>query len=35
LKKPSEEEIQEERDVIMRSEYFEPIERLPERMDQL
>jgi len=35
LKKPTEEEVQEQRDVIMRSEYFDPIERFPERMDQL
>jgi hypothetical protein len=35
LKKPTEEEMQEERDAIMRSEYFDPIERFPERMDQL
>ncbi len=35
LKKATEEEIQEERDAIMRSEYFDPIERFPERMDQL
>ncbi len=35
MKKPTEEEMQEERDAIMRSEYFDPIERFPERMDQL
>jgi hypothetical protein len=35
LKKPTEEEVQEQRDLIMRSEYFDPIERFPERMDQL
>ncbi len=35
MKKPTEEEVQEQRDVIMRSEYFDPIERFPERMDQL
>jgi len=35
LKKASEEEIQEERDAVMRSEYFDPIERFPERIDQL
>jgi hypothetical protein len=31
LKKANE----EERDVVMRSEYFHPIERVPERTDQL
>jgi len=35
LKKATEEEMQEERDVIMRSKYFDPIERFPEKMDQL
>jgi hypothetical protein len=35
LKKATEEEIQEQRDVIMRSQYFDPIERFPERIDQL
>ncbi len=35
MKKPTEEEVQEQRDLIMRSEYFDPIERFPERMDQL
>jgi hypothetical protein len=35
LKKLTEEEMQEERDGIMRSEYFDPIERFPEKMDQL
>ncbi len=35
MKKPTEEEVQEQRDVIMRSEYFDPIERFRERMDQL
>jgi hypothetical protein len=31
----SEEEIHEERDALMRSEYFDPIERFPDRIDQL
>ncbi len=35
MQKPSEEEIHEERDVIMRSEYFDPIERFPEKIDEL
>ncbi len=35
LKKQSEEEIREERDALMRTEYFHPIERLPEKIDQL
>jgi len=35
LKKPSEEEIHEERDALMRTEYFDPIERFPEKIDQL
>ncbi len=34
-KKASEEEIQEQQDAIMRSQYFDPIERFPERIDQL
>ncbi len=34
-KKATEEEIQEEQDAIMRSQYFDPIERFPERIDQL
>ena len=34
-KKATEEELQEERDVIMRSQYFDPIERFPEKIDQL
>jgi hypothetical protein len=35
LKKPIKEELYEERDALMRSEYFDPIERFPERIDQL
>lgn len=35
VKKPSEEELNEERDALMRSEYFDPIERFPEKIDQL
>jgi hypothetical protein len=35
MKKPNEEEIYEERDARMRSQYYDPIERFPERMDQL
>jgi hypothetical protein len=35
LKKATEEEIQEERDAVMRSQYFDPIERFPEKIDQL
>jgi len=35
MKKATEEEIQEERDAIMREEYFHPIERFPEKIDQL
>jgi polycystin 1L2 len=35
LKKASKEELQEERDAAMRSEYFDPIERWPEKIDQL
>ncbi|CAF4053998.1 unnamed protein product, partial [Rotaria sordida] len=35
LKKASELEIQEERDSQMRSQYFDPIETFPHRMDQL
>lgn len=35
LKKPTEEEKHEERDAIMRSEYHDPIERFPDKVDQL
>lgn len=35
VKKPSVEELHEERDAMMRSKYFDPIERFPERIDQL
>jgi hypothetical protein len=35
LKKPSAEEILEERDSQMRSQYFDPIENFPDRIDQL
>jgi hypothetical protein len=35
LKKQSQEEIHEERDAVMRTQYFDPIERLPEKIDQL
>jgi len=35
LKKRNEEEIHEERDAFMRSEYFDPIEHFPEKIDQL
>jgi hypothetical protein len=34
-KKPTEEEIYEEHDALMRQEYFDPIERFSDRMDQL
>jgi len=34
-KKATEEDIQEQQDAIMRSQYFDPIERFPERIDQL
>jgi hypothetical protein len=33
--KPSELEVQNERDVLIHSEYHNPIERFPEKMDQL
>jgi len=32
---PSELELQQERDALMRSEYHDPIERFPEKIDQL
>jgi hypothetical protein len=32
---PSELELQEERDALMRSEYYDPIKRFPEKIDQL
>ncbi|CAF0859705.1 unnamed protein product [Rotaria sordida] len=35
LKKATESEIQGERDLQMRSQYFDPIENFPDRMDQL
>jgi hypothetical protein len=35
LKKQTEEEIQEERDSRMRSQYFDPIVNFPDRIDQL
>jgi hypothetical protein len=35
LKKATEEEIFEERDFRMRSQYFDPIEHFPDRIDQL
>jgi hypothetical protein len=35
LKKPTAEEIFEERDSQMRSQYFDPIENFPDRIDQL
>ncbi len=35
LTKPSAEEILEERDSQMRSQYFDPIENFPDRIDQL
>ncbi|CAF4142851.1 unnamed protein product, partial [Adineta steineri] len=35
LKKLNQSEIQEERDCRMRSQYFDPIENFPDRMDQL
>ncbi|CAF0993503.1 unnamed protein product [Adineta steineri] len=35
LKNITDEEIQEERDIRMRSQYFDPIERFPDRIDQL
>jgi hypothetical protein len=34
-KKPTEEEIHETHDALMRQEYFDPIERFPDRIDQL
>ncbi|CAF4036598.1 unnamed protein product, partial [Adineta steineri] len=34
LQKITDEEIQEERDTIMRSEYLHPIENFPEKIDQ-
>ena len=34
-KKPTQEEMYEERDALMRGEYFDPIERFPERIDRL
>ncbi len=34
-KKATEEELVEERDALMRSEYFDPIERCPEKIDEL
>jgi len=34
-KKQSEEKVHEERDAVMRSEYFDSIERFPEKIDQL
>ncbi|CAF1504776.1 unnamed protein product, partial [Adineta steineri] len=34
-KKVTEVEIQEQRDIRMRSQYFDPIERFPDRIDQL
>ncbi len=34
-KKATEEEIQEQQDATMHSQYFDPIERFPERIDQL
>jgi ABC-type sugar transport system permease subunit len=35
LKKQTQEEIHEERDAVMRAQYFDPIEHLPEKIDQL
>lgn len=35
LKKLNEEEIQEERDILMRSQYFHPIENFPQKIHQL
>jgi len=35
LKNPDGSKIQEERDRRMRSEYHDPIERFPEKIDQL
>ena len=35
LRKATPEEIHEEYDARMRQEYFDPIERFPERIDQL
>ncbi|CAF0847361.1 unnamed protein product [Adineta steineri] len=34
LQRITDEEIQEERDTIMRSEYLHPIENFPEKIDQ-
>ena len=33
--KPSENEIHAERDALMRSQFFDPIENFPDRIDQL
>ncbi len=35
MKKPSKSEIHEEWDAKMRAEYFDPIERFPEKINQL
>ncbi|CAF1407052.1 unnamed protein product [Adineta steineri] len=35
LTRLNQEEIQEERDCRMRSQYFDPIENFPDRIDQL
>ena len=35
LKKPTEEEIQEEQDAAMRTQYVDPIESFPGKIDQL
>jgi hypothetical protein len=35
LKKQTEEEIQEEQDAVMRSQYYDPIENFPDKIDQL
>jgi hypothetical protein len=34
-KKPTKQEIYEVHDALMRQEYFDPIERFPDRIDQL
>ncbi len=35
LKKPTEEEIQEEREAVMHLQYFDPIKNFPDKIDQL
>ena len=35
LKKPTDQELWEERDVVMRTQYYDPIEHFPDRIDEL